>query len=91
MTLAAYKRTVTVGSRWTAVEHWNDKMRGKTRTVTKVQTCGYWYVNDDSSLSRCYTPFQRASEMTWDGTNLDVSLVTGQRWKLRLAAEEVPA
>ena len=42
-TLADLKRRVQPGVQLLAVDHWQDKLKGSIRTVTRTQGNGYWF------------------------------------------------
>lgn len=57
MKLSEAKRRIKVGTKIQAIGHYNPKATG-TRTVTKVQTNGFWY--ECENIKRCWCPWPAA-------------------------------
>ena len=87
MTLKAYSEAIKLGTRLRVLEHWNPNLVGKTRTVCKVQTNGYFFRNDDET-QRMWAPKPRASELKFDGTHIDVQMSdpgeSHMHWRLEI-------
>ena len=47
MTMKAFKAAFFTGAKLAVLDHWQEKLRGTTRTVQKVQGNGYWFFTDD--------------------------------------------
>lgn len=70
-TLAALKRAIQVGSKLKCTEHFQEKLRDTTRTITKVQNNGLWYTiegrfdKDGVTLSRYWMPYPKSSDFSF--------------------------
>jgi hypothetical protein len=69
-TLTDLKRAITVGSQLRCIDHFQEKLKGQTRTVTKAQGNGYFYTFGNGE--RYWMPYPPASGITFDGASFTI-------------------
>jgi len=90
--LASLKRAIAIpGVRIRVIEHWQENLRGTTRTPTKVQTNGYYFTGRDwkGTVGRMWCGLPKASELRF---NADGSVTfypdTEKTWTLAFDSPE---
>lgn len=93
--LASVKRAIAVPNVCIrVVEHWQEQLRGTTRTPTKVQTNGYYYngPNREGKIVRMWCELPKAAQLRF---NPDGSVTfypdTDRSWTLAFELAEVSA
>lgn len=84
-TLAALKRIIQPGVRLRCIENtYRPDLNGKDRTVTRVQTNGFYWRPDEWAKRDSWTPYPKANLFTFEGDTFKFSLGTATNDFVRL-------
>lgn len=83
MTLKAFKESLRVGMQLRTSDHWLEPQRNTLRTITKLQTNGFFYTLEGTT-GRHWMDFPRAAQVTFADHTARIRMDERRFWTLHL-------